>query len=98
MLPEFQKTLNIKLHEKKNTFTFFADILVVAKGTKKEHMDTVEETIIVLDEAGIQLRIEKGQIALENTEWLGYKLSAEGIKLSEGKVQAITNKLRPKNL
>ena len=37
-------------------------------------------------------------IAKRETEWLGYILSAEGIKPINEKVQAITEKLRPKNL
>ena len=51
-----------------------------------------------MDEAKVRLKLEKCQIAKKNTEWLGYKLSEEGIKPIEEKVQAITDKLRPKNL
>ena len=84
--------MNNILHQKKNTFTFFDDILVVTKGPKKEHMGKV------LDETGTQLKIKKCQIAQKNTELLAYRLSAVGIKPIEGKVQAITDKLRSKNL
>ena len=34
----------------------------------------------------------------KRTEWLGFKLSASGIKPVEEKVQGITDKLKPKNL
>ena len=44
MPPEFQKIMNNIRHEK-NTFTFIDDILVVTKGTKKEPLEKVEETI-----------------------------------------------------
>ena len=43
-----------KLHKTKNTFSIIDDILVVTKGTKEEHMVTVEETNKAMDEAGIR--------------------------------------------
>ena len=46
------------LHETKNTFTFLDNILILTKGSKEELMNKVEETIKVLDEAGVQLRVE----------------------------------------
>ena len=98
MPPEFQKIMDNNLHELNNTFTFIDDILIVTKGTKDDHLKKVEETIKVLDEAGVRLKIEKCMIAKRETEWLGYILSAEGIKPINEKVQAITEKLRPKNL
>ena len=61
-------------------------------------MLTVAETIKAMDEAGIRLKVEKCKIAKPDTEWRGYKLSKEVIEPVEEKVQAITEKLRPKNL
>ena len=86
------------LHKTRNTFTFKDDILVVTKGNKEQHLRIVEETIKTLDEAGIRLKPEKFNLAGNKTEWLGYIMSAEGIKPIEEKVQAITDRLRPKNL
>ena len=51
-----------------------------------------------LDNAVIRLKLEKSNIAKTETEWLGFKLSGEGIKPIDEKVQAITEKLRPQNL
>ena len=79
------------LHEVKNTFTFIDDILVVTKVTKEEHLEKVEEVTFCL-------KLEKRNIAQKNTEWLGYKLSAPGREPNEGKVHAITDKLRSKIL
>ena len=95
---EFQKVMNNILHETKNTFTFLDDILFVTKGDKETHMKKVEEVIQELNKAGIRRKIEKCKLAQKETEWLGYKLSAAGIKPVEEKVQAIKDKLRPENL
>ena len=98
MPPEFQKIIDQILHTTKNTFTFIGDILIVTKGTKEEHMTQMENVVKVLDKAWVRLKLQKCEIAKRNTEWLGYKLSEEGINPVEEKVQAITDKLWPKNL
>ena len=98
MPPEFQKIMDRILHKTKNTFSIIDDILLVMKGTNEEHMKIVETTMQAMDDAGIRLKAEKCQIAKSNTEWLEYQLSAEEIKPVDDKFQAITDKLRPKNL
>ena len=71
MLPEFQKLMENILQKLKNTFTFSDDILIVTKGSKEDHLRTVEETIQVLDEARIGLKTKKCHIAQKQTDWLG---------------------------
>ena len=51
-----------------------------------------------MDNANVSLKWEKCKFAEEETDWLGYKLSQTGIKPINSKVQAITEKLTPKNL
>ena len=97
-LPDFQKIVDNILHKTRNTFLFIDDILVVTKGNKEEHLGIVEETIKTLNEAGIRLKPEKCKLAENKLDWLGYIMSAEGTKPIEEKVQAITDRLRPKNL
>ena len=52
----------------------------------------------VLDSAKLQLRADKCKIACTKREWLGYERSGEGISPANGKVQGITESLRPGNL
>ena len=96
--PEFQKIMDNILHPTKNTLVFLGDILLVTKANKESHMRKVEEILAVLDRAGIRSKIEKGRLAKRETEWLGYILSAAGIKPIDEKVQAIMDRLRPQNL
>ena len=44
------------------------------------------------------MRADKCQITCTKIEWLGYELSGEGITPVDGKVQGITERLRPGNL
>ena len=98
MAPEFQKIMDKILHNVQNTFTFIDDILTVTKGSKEEHIKQVKKVMKNLDEAGIRLKEKKCQIAQSETEWLGYKLTATGVKPIDSKIQAISDKLKPRNL
>ena len=93
MLAEFQK-ITFKTH---STFAFIDDILIVTKRTKQQHMMKQEEVMKGLDEAGVRLKLEKCRIAQKNTQRLGYQLTESGEKPVE-KIQAITYRIRPKNL
>ena len=86
------------LHNVQNTFTFIDDILVVTKGSKEENIKQVEKVMKILEEAGIRLKEKKCQIAQSETEWLGYQLTATGVKPMDSKIQAISDKLKPRNL
>ena len=61
-------------------------------------MQKVKEVLRKLDEAGIRLKLEKCIFAQEQREWFGFTLSKNGIKPIDDKIQAITNKLKQKNL
>ena len=85
-------------HNTQNTFAFIDDILIVIKGTKQQYMDNLEEVLKVLDEAGIQLKLEKGKIAQAKAEWLCYKLSEKGNKPIDEKIQANIRQTTTKTL
>ena len=98
MPTEFQKVMDLTLVNMDCTFVYIDDILIVTKGEKSVHMQKVRDVLEVLDKANLQLRADKCQIACTKIEWLGYELSGEGITPVNGKVQGITERLRPGNL
>ena len=51
-----------------------------------------------MDEAGFRLNLENCKFARTRTEWLGFVLSGSGIRPTEEKIHAITDKLEPTNL
>ena len=79
MPTELQKLLDITLAIVNRVFVYIDDILIVTKGTKHEHLNKVREVMKLLDETNLQLKAEKGMIAQESIEWLGYKLKRTGI-------------------
>ena len=80
------------------TFVYVDDILIVTKGDKNVHMQKVREVMKMLDKANVQLKVDKCRIACEKIEWLVYELTGSGISPVNGKVQGITERLRPTNL
>ena len=77
---------------------FIDDILLVSKGTKQNHLDKVREISKTLDEAILQIKAGKCKIAKQEIEWLGFKMTSQGISPVNSKVQRITEKLQPTNL
>ena len=98
MPTEFQKAMDQELGNIPNTYVFLDDILIVTRGSKEKHFETVKQVLRKLDNANIRLKWEKCKFAAEEINWLGYKLSQTGIKPINSKVQAITEKLTPKSL
>ena len=98
MPTEFQKVMDITLVNMDSTFVYIDDILIVTKGEKSVHMQNVRDVLEVLDKANLQLKADKCKIACTETEWLGYKLSGEGVAPINGKMQGISERLRPNNL
>ena len=98
MPTEFQKVMDNLLAKFREVFVFIDDILIVTKGTKQNHIEKVREILKTLDAAKLQLKAEKCNVAKQEIEWLGFKLTSNGISPVNSKVQGITEKLRPTNL
>ena len=98
MPTEFQKVMDLTLVNMDSTFVYIDDILILTKGEKSVHMQKVREVLEVLDKANLQLKADKCKIACTEIEWLGYKLSGEGVTPINGKIQGISERLRPNNL
>ena len=97
MPTKFLKVMDLTFVNMDCTFVYIDDVLIVTKGEKRVHMQKVREVLEVLDKANLQLRADKCQIACTKIEWLGYELSGEGITSVNGRVQGITERLRPGN-
>ena len=95
---EFQRIMDLTLAGITNTFAFIDDILIVTHGTEEEHITKVKEVLKRLDDANINLRLDKCTFAAKNIEWVGYNLSQQGVAPINRKVQGISERLRPTNL
>ena len=98
MPSEFQKLMDLTLVNINSVFVYIDDISIVTKGTNTEHLKKVREVMKVLDEANLQLKAEKCELARDSIEWLGYKLTKTGIFPVSAKSQGKTERLRPTNI
>ena len=91
MPTEFQKVMDNLLAKFREVFVFIYDILIATKGTKQNHIEKVREIL----KTKLQLKAEKCNVAKQEIEWLGFKLTSNGISPVNSKVQGTTEKLRP---
>ena len=98
MPTEFQRIRDLTLTGISNTFAFIDDILIVTHGTEEEHIKKVIEVLRRLDKANVNLKLDKCTFAADNIEWVGYKLSQQGVSPVNSKVQGISDRLKPTNL
>ena len=81
-----------------NTIAFIDDILIVTHGTEEEHIKKVLKVLRRLDEANVNLKLDKCTFAADNIECVGYKLSQQGVAPVNSKVQGISDRLKPTSL
>ena len=70
----------------------------MTKGTEEEHEKKVKEVFQKLDKRKLQLKEEKCQIAENGIDSISYRISKNGIKPQNEKIQTKSAKLQPKNL
>ena len=75
-------------------YVYLDDILIVSSNME-EHLVHVGKVLKRLDEAGLRLRPGKCAFAQEEIDYLGYTLSALGVRPNNRKVQAIQEFPRP---
>ena len=89
MPAEFQKAIDNPLINLSNTFCFLDDILIASRGTKEEHMALVNACLKRINDENLAISLKKCKIAVNEIEWLGYKIDSSGYKPLESKVRSI---------
>ena len=82
----------------KNTFCYMDDVLICSVGTLEEHNRLVEEALLRLLNEGFSLKLSKCEFSVQEIEWLGYKISKEGVVPIHSKIEDIVNLKTPKTL
>jgi len=71
----------------KFTLIYFDDILIYSKGLD-EHIDHLRQVLDMLRNESLYVNLKKCDFCLEKIVFLGYDVSAKGIKIDETKVKA----------
>jgi hypothetical protein len=77
---------------------YIDDLLVITKGSLDDHLDKLKQVFIRLRDAGLKINATKSIFCAQETEYLGYILTRDGIKPQPKKVQAILMLNPPNNV
>ena len=76
---------------------YIDDILVIGS-TMEEHLHHLEEVLSHLERTGMRLKKGKCVFLMPEVEYLGHRISSQGLQPSESKVRAISEAPSPKNV
>ncbi|CAK1595379.1 unnamed protein product [Parnassius mnemosyne] len=76
---------------------YLDDILIVSQ-TEVENLELLEKVLQIFKENGLTLNLKKCHFLKTDIEFLGYRINSEGIKPSEGKVNAVKDFPIPKSV
>ena len=93
----FQRAMENVLKGVPGVYVFLDDILVTGKD-ETEHLSNLKTVLSKLEENGLHLQKGKCQFLLDNVEYLGFKVSVEGIHPTESKIEAIRQARCPTNV
>ena len=75
-------------------FVYFDDIIVFAR-TKEEHKERLRQVLARLTQANFKLRKEKCSFEKQSIEYLGVRITGDGIRLTDTAVKAIHDLRQP---
>lgn len=97
----FQRYINHTLREHLDEFctAYMDDVLIYSDGLLDDHREKVRQVLQKLQNAGLQLDIDKSEFEVKTVKYLGYIIEAEvGIRVDPAKVEAIRLWERPQSV
>jgi hypothetical protein len=74
---------------------YIDNLMVITKGSLNDHLDKLKQVFIRLCDAGLKINATKFVFCAQETEYLGYILTRDGIKPQPKKVQSILALIHP---
>lgn len=93
----FQKIMDTVLKGIRYVGCLLDDIIITGIDDK-EHMQNLEQVFERLSKYNIKLNKKKCKFLQDEIEYLGHKISAKGIYMTESKIESMTNAPVPKNV
>ena len=87
----FQEKMNELFTGFEYVRTYIDDLLIISNGSFEDHLQKVDKVLSKLKSAGFKVNAEKSFFARSSLEYLGFKITREGIMPLPDKVQAIKN-------
>ncbi|MEE4247203.1 MAG: reverse transcriptase domain-containing protein, partial [Kangiellaceae bacterium] len=90
----FQRCMENILRGMSGVFAFLDDILITGR-TLEEHEQNLRKVFSILEENGLRLQKEKCALLVDDLQYLGYRLTAEGLRPTQDKIRAIEEAPKP---
>ena len=76
---------------------YLDDILITGR-SEEEHLQTLDEVLNRLETAGLRLRQNKRAFMQPSVEYLGHRISGDGLHLMPNKIRALSDAPAPANV
>ena len=93
----FQRVMESLLKDLPYVSIYLDDILVTGR-TQAEHLRNLDEVLTRLNEAGMRLKKDKCVFMMSAVEYLGHRITKDGLQPTESKVEAITKAPTPRSV
>ena len=93
----FQRTMDIILQGIPRVICYIDDILITG-ANEEEHYQNLEEVFRRLQYNGVTVSKSKCNFLCDSVEYLGYRISSEGLHATEDKLKAILDAPKPRNV
>jgi hypothetical protein len=91
----FQAKVNELLGDIEGVKAYIDDILVLNKGTFKDHVEQLRVCFSRIQKAGLKINAKKCSFGLKEIPYLGYIITRQGVKPDPKKIQGIMDIKRP---
>ena len=93
----FQRTMDQLLGHIEGVQCYLDDILITARDDAL-HLKTIGKVLAKLQEVGLTVKKEKCKFFKESVEYLGHCVDTKGLHMTKGKVKAILEAPRPRDV
>ena len=93
----FQRTMDSILQGLPHVSVYIDDILITGP-SDEDHLKTLDKVLSRLETAGARLKRDKCFFMQPHVEYLGHRISAEGLQLTDSKVKALKDAPVPCNV
>ena len=93
----FQQRMTQLFSDKPFVKAYLDDLLVFSNGSYEDHLKKVEEVLARLNSKGMQVNARKSFWAVDEVDYLGFRLTKDGVRPQPKKVEAITRMTAPRN-
>ena len=94
----FQRLMNLVLEGLEDFAVAYLDDILIFSANEEEHLKHIQTVLNRLREHNLKLKLKKCEFMKEETEYLGFIVSKNGVKTDPKKVEAINTMAAPKSV